>query len=118
MGRGVSIHRQDCSKLLGHQRDEPERLIEVDWGEESNSHFTAGIHIEAYDRHGLLRDITALFANEKVYVTSINTMSDQDSNIATMEVTVEVQGLVVLSQLLNKINNLPNVITALRKVEG
>ncbi|ROS04709.1 GTP pyrophosphokinase [Sinobacterium caligoides] len=118
VGRGVSVHRQDCSKLLGHQRHEPERIIEVDWGSDNVRSFTAGIYIEAYDRHGLLRDITTLFANEKVYVTSINTQSDKHSNTATMEVSIEVEGLVVLSQLLSKINGLPNVVMALRKGEG
>jgi GTP pyrophosphokinase len=118
IGRGVSIHRQDCSKLLGHQRSDPERIIEVDWGQETENSFTAGIHIEAYDRYGLLRDITILLSNEQVYVTSINTQSDKGSNTALMDLTVEVEGLVVLSQLLNKINSLPNVISALRKGEG
>ena len=109
MGRGVSIHRQDCSQLLHLQEKEPERIIEVNWGHKPESTYPVDIHIGAYDRSGLLRDITALLANEKVNVLAINTLSNQSESTADMQITIEVKGIEWLSRILAKIDQLPNV---------
>ena len=72
----------------------------------------------AYDRQGLLRDITQLLSSERVNVLALNTSSNTDSHTAAMRLTVEVSGLDSLSQLLARIHNLPNVISASRVREG
>jgi GTP pyrophosphokinase len=113
-GRGVSIHRQDCVNVLQLQEREPERIIEVHWGGTQESTYAVDIAIEAFDRHGLLRDVTVLLANERINVIAVNTLSDQDDNTANMKITVEVPSIEVLSHILVKISHLPNIIAVSR----
>lgn len=114
-GRGVTIHRQDCSNLLSLQTQHPERVIEVDWAGELEKTYSVDIRIDAYDRFGLLRDITTVFANEKVNISSVNTLSDTETSTAHMEINLEITDLYQLSRLLDKIGQLPNVYQARRK---
>ena len=115
VGRGVSIHRQDCMNLLQLEDMEPNRIIEVSWGYEADSSYGVSIEIQAYDREGLLRDITTVLANEKVNVTGVNSFSDPQDNIATITIAMEVSNLASLGQVLAKIKQLPNIIDARRK---
>ncbi len=114
-GRGVSIHRQDCINMVQLQVDEPERVVEVSWGEDSGNLYPVNIQIEAYDRTGLLRDITNLLANEKVNLLSMNTISTKESNTALIRFSIEVGELDILSKLLHRINQLPNVLNVYRE---
>ena len=70
-----------------------------------------------YDRQGLLRDITSLFANARINVLSINTQTNKQRNTATMHLRVAVPNLGSLSKLLERINRLKNVISAMRVSE-
>ncbi|KZZ72858.1 hypothetical protein A3766_20985 [Oleiphilus sp. HI0132] len=115
VGRGVSIHRQDCMNLLQLEDLEPNRIIEVSWGYEADAAYGVGIEIQAYDREGLLRDITIVLANEKVNVTGVNSYSDPQENIATITIAMDVSSLASLGQALAKIKQLPNIIDARRK---
>ncbi|WP_062269631.1 GTP diphosphokinase [Endozoicomonas arenosclerae] len=114
VGRGVTIHRQDCNNALSLQEQEPERLIEVNWGYSPEYMYPVEIIITAYDRSGLLRDITIVLANERVNVLSVQTRTSKEDNIANMLLTVEVQSLQQLSTVLAKVNQLPNVIEVAR----
>ena len=114
IGRGVTIHRQDCNNALNLQEKEPERLIEVNWGYSPEYMYPVEIIITAYDRSGLLRDITIVLANERVNVLSVQTRTSKEDNIANMLLTVEVQSLQQLSTVLAKVNQLPNVIEVAR----
>ena len=116
-GRGVSIHRADCARLLNLQQSSPERVIEVEWGVSPMDNYEVDVVIEAYDRHGLLRDITGLFANARLNVLSINTQTNKKRNTATMRLRVEVPNLGSLSKLLERINRLKNVVSAVRVSE-
>jgi GTP pyrophosphokinase len=118
IGRGVSVHRQDCQKVLQLQYVEPERIIEVAWGDAEQATYPVDVSILAYDRQGLLRDITQLLAAERANVLAMNTLSDIENNTATMRLTLEITGLDVLSELLVRLNGLPNVISATRVREG
>ncbi len=115
VGRGVSIHRQDCMNVLQLEDMEPNRIIEVSWGQSPDQAYNVNIEIQAYDREGLLRDITAVLANETVNLTGVNTYSDPQENIATIFITMEVTSLDALGRVLAKIKQLPNVIEARRK---
>jgi GTP pyrophosphokinase len=88
-GRGVTIHRQDCGNILKLQGEDRARLIEVNWGEQTEEGYQVDIAVEAYDRSGLLRDITALLANEKINLTSVNTITDEHDEIAHMQLVTE-----------------------------
>ena len=115
IGRGVSVHRQDCMNLLQLEDMEPNRIIEVSWGHESDTAYGANIEVHAYDREGLLRDITTVLANEKANVTGVNSFSDSQENTAVINIAMEVNNLDALGNVLAKIKQLPNVIEATRK---
>ncbi len=115
LGKGVSIHRQDCSNILQLQADEPERIIKVEWGSAPQSAYSVDIIIEAYDRHGLLRDITALLDNERINISALQTLSDKRKNTVDMLITAEIRSIDELSRILTRLNQLPNVASARRK---
>ncbi|MFK7160403.1 GTP diphosphokinase [Marinospirillum sp. MEB164] len=110
LGRGVTIHRQDCSNVGQLRAEDPNRLVNVEWGHKKAQMYPVDIRIKAWDRTGLLRDITLILANEKVNVLSVNTLTDKKENLANLLLTLEVQGLEALGQVLNKLNQLPNVV--------
>jgi GTP pyrophosphokinase len=110
VGRGVSVHRQDCNKLLQLQSVEPQRIITVDWADAQIDTYPVDIELEAYDRQGLLRDITQQLATEKVNVVSLNTITDTANHMATMKIRLEIRDLATLSDVLSRLNGLPNVI--------
>jgi len=113
-GRGVTIHRQDCANLLALASRHHERIIEVSWGE-TPATYPVDIMIIAHDRSGLLRDITSILANEQVNVLGANTLTDRDTSIARIGLTLEITDVVQLSRVLDQIGQLPNVMEAYRK---
>lgn len=115
LGRGVSIHRQDCSNLLRKLNDEPERVIAVDWADAPEEFYSSVIMIEAFDRHGLLRDITTLLDRERVNVSAMQTFSNKKKHTVDMMMTVEIRDLQELSRVLAKMSQLPNVWSVRRK---
>jgi GTP pyrophosphokinase len=112
--RGVSIHRDDCSNLLSLGDESPERIIEVSWGENQVETYPVDIEISAYDRQGLLRDVTSVLANERVNVTGMQTMTDASANTARLQLSIEVDSLSQLSQVLDRVQRIHNVMTAKR----
>jgi GTP pyrophosphokinase len=114
MGRGVSVHRQDCLQFLHLQSKDRERIIDVSWGYRPEKTYPVDVRIEAYDRSGLLRDITTLLANERVNVLSVETRTDPATSLVTMRMTIEIQGIDILSRLLARIHQVSNVISASR----
>ncbi len=93
VGRGVSIHRDDCINLLQLQDKEPNRIIEVSWGKQPESTYAVDIEVLAYDREGLIRDVTIVLANERVNVIGMNTYTDQIQSTAMLSLTVEINSL-------------------------
>lgn len=116
LGRGVSVHRQDCSNILHATEKQRQRFIEVSWGSATRDHYVVNILIKAYDRSGLLKDVSTLLANEKAHVYSLQTQSNKHENTAFMILTMEIDGLNSLSRLLNKLEQIPNVLEARRQV--
>ena len=115
--RGVSIHRADCARLLKLHGETTPRAIDVEWGVLPEDNYEVDVAIEAYDRQGLLRDITGLFANARINVLTINTQTNKQTNTATMRLRVEVPDLASLSKLLERIDRLRNVVSAVRLSE-
>ena len=113
-GRGVTIHRQDCANWLSLASQHHERVIEVGWGE-TPATYPVDIMIVAHDRSGLLRDITSILANEQVNVLGANTLTDRETSIARMGLTLEITDVVQLSRVLDRIGQLHNVVEAYRK---
>jgi len=109
--RGVVIHRNDCTHILRAQHDNFERLIEVEWGE-SKEFYTVDIAIRAYDRQGLLRDITTLLANQDVGVVALYTNSNSSRSLdMTIDISlqIEVPSTDILGDILSAISRLPNI---------
>jgi GTP pyrophosphokinase len=115
--RGVSIHRGDCARLQRVQESGAGRVVEIEWSAGLDAHYEVDVAIEAYDRQGLLRDITGLFANARINVLTINTQTNKETNTATMRLRVEVPDLGSLSKLLERIERLKNVVSAVRLSE-
>jgi len=112
-GRGITIHRQDCRNIL--YLDDRERLIEVDWGEDLKQVFPVMIQVLAYDRTGLMRDITEIVAEEKMNIVSANVATHPKDHTAVITATLEISSILQLSRVLAKIERLPNVFEARRK---
>ena len=93
---------------------EPERIIQVSWGPVPIQTYPVDIIIRAYDRSGLLRDVSQVLLNERINVLAVNTRSNKDDNTAAMSLTVEIPGLEALGRLLGRISQLPNIIEARR----
>lgn len=118
VGRGITVHRDDCIELNRLRETDPDRLVEVSWSTIEDKFYPVEIFVRAYDRQGLLRDVSNTLANEHVNVTAVNTHSDRTDNTATMTITVEIKSLGALGQLLARINQLPNVIEVRRHQPG
>ncbi len=113
-GRGVSVHSRGCPEFMHLQETEPARVVDVQWNQSETDVYAVDIHIRAWDRTGLLRDITGVLANEHVNVTGLQTHSNKSDGTASMQVTVEIGSLNALGRLLAKIEQQPNVIEARR----
>jgi GTP diphosphokinase / guanosine-3',5'-bis(diphosphate) 3'-diphosphatase len=105
-GRGITVHRQDCHNL--NALGEPERLVQVSWGNDQRERYPVNVRIEAWDRVGLLRDITTLVADEKVNATSVLTNVNPDRTVAVL-MTLEVDGVQQLSRVLQKLEAVRDV---------
>lgn len=115
-GRGVSIHRQDCSNILHSTEKQRRRFLEVHWGSATRERYVVDVLIKAFDRQELLRDITALLSHEHAHVYALQTLTDKQENTSQIKLTVEIDGLNGLSRLLSKLSQIPNVFETRRQV--
>ena len=114
-GRGVTIHKRDCANLLRLTGKDSRRLIEVAWGKADTSTYPVNIYVSAFDRQGLLRDITQILTNSQLNVVAVNTQTDRSAHLAEMNFSVEVADVAQLSRALIKIEQLPNIYQVTRK---
>jgi GTP pyrophosphokinase len=112
-GRGVTIHRQDCPNIL--RQREKERIVKVTWGEPVTT-YPVSVLIKAYDRQGLMGDISSILTTEGVNLVNIN--SKVTHNLASVNIVVEVGSISQLSRILTRIEALPNVMEAQRLRAG
>ncbi|HEY1314643.1 MAG TPA: bifunctional (p)ppGpp synthetase/guanosine-3',5'-bis(diphosphate) 3'-pyrophosphohydrolase [Steroidobacteraceae bacterium] len=115
VGRGVSIHSQSCANLARLQIKAPARVLAVSWGKMAANEFPVDIEVQAFDRRGLVRDVSAALADDKISIQGMNTVIDKRDNVAHMHIAISITGLPQLSQVLAHIAQLPNVISARRK---
>jgi len=108
--RGVTIHRQDCHNVINE--DEKERLIPVEWGQ-TGAVYPVSVQVEAWDRVGLMRDITTVVADERVNIASAS-MSGHDDYTISVFLTLETRGLAQLSRLLVKVEGVKGVMSVTR----
>ena len=109
-GRGVSIHRADCRNVLNLADGERARIIDVAWsGGKPEDSYPVEVVVEAYDRKGLLRDVTAVVSNEAVNIVALDSNTDARTHIVYTRLTVEVRDIKQLSRVLDRLAQLPNV---------
>ena len=115
-GRGISVHRGSCANARGLMERQPERLIEVEWEAGSGraaSSYPVEVLVLANDRQGLLRDISEVFAREKLNVIGVNTHSHRDQ--AEMSFTIEVPDGAALRRSLAQLAEVKGILVARRK---
>jgi guanosine-3',5'-bis(diphosphate) 3'-pyrophosphohydrolase len=112
-GRGATIHRQDCPNILN--TEDRERLLQVGWGHMERT-YPVPIKIKAYDRQGLTSDITTLLTGEGVNI--LNIAVTVNKSLAELRLIVEVKDLTHLSRILTRVENVPNVLEAVRTNPG
>ena len=113
-GRGATIHRMDCPNIL--RSTERERLVKVSWGSKIST-YPVPIRVTAFDRQGLMGDISNLLTTEGVNIIDVNVRVDHDNvkaDIADIRLIVEVRDIAQLSRVLTRIENLDNVLDAQR----
>jgi GTP pyrophosphokinase len=109
LGRGVTIHRADCPGFTRMIKQKPQRLLQVEWTSGESARIGARIEIEAFDRRGLLRDISDLIAEEHLSIEGVSSHTDPADRIARFEVRLTVRDASELAKLQRRLARIPNV---------
>jgi GTP pyrophosphokinase len=112
-GKGVSIHRVNCVNARALSKRAPERLIDVAWGGQADASYPVDVFVLALDRQGLLRDVSEVFAREKMNVIGVNTLTQRGD--AQMQFTIEVADVAALKRAIAQLGEVAGVISARRR---
>ena len=118
-GKGITVHKAECSNLAARREvpGEAARIVPIQWNEErSDSFYNVRIEVKAYDRAGLLRDVTGVVADAKINMLHADATVDSRDSIATIHVEMEIRDIPQLSRVVSQIERLPNVRQVFRKV--
>ena len=116
-GRGVSVHRSDCTSL-GHTPEDLERMIEVSWDESSSESFHVGIDIQAYDRSGILMEVMAVLSELKITITNMNAKVLENTKNVMINIVVEIRDISQLDFVMTKLRRIREVYTVQRSKGG
>lgn len=117
LGRGVSIHRKDCLNIVRAKEHQQPRLIQAEWGKAPKEKYLVEIAVKANDREGLLRDIAAILATDRIAVLDVNTKTNRKAHMVEIKLSIEISGIALLNKILTTLHQLPNVIEVYR-VQG
>ncbi|MZQ76137.1 MAG: RelA/SpoT family protein [Peptoclostridium sp.] len=112
-GRGVSIHRRDCSNIDLSDTEVNSRLLEVKWDLEKTASFEAEIKVKATDRRGIISEVTQLLAADKISLNGINARTTRDG-MANMTILLQIESKDQLKSIMNKLKNLSGVLDVFR----
>ena len=117
-GRGVTVHRQDCNVVKNMNEANQARLIDVTWSEspDESSSYLVDIQIIATDRKGLLRDVSSVFSNNDISVVGVHSHTNRKKDKATLRFTAEVADLRQISQVMDRLTQIPDIIDVRRQV--
>ncbi len=115
VGKGVSIHRKDCLNFSERAILHPERKIEVSWASKQTKNYPVDLNIFAYERSDLFQDITALLANERIPIISLNVAPNRKNHTIILRLTLEVNSLNPLSRIMARLSQVASVITVERE---
>ena len=113
-GRGVSVHRSDCASLARLARRQPERVIEVSWGNAASQAYEVDIELRGYDRKGLQKDVTGVLSNASAHIIASSSRLQARTGEVEMRFTLRVRDFEHLSTLFGKLLALPNVVDVRR----
>jgi len=113
-GRGISVHQRDCEQLSNSLDLQPERQVEVQWGEQGNQSYQATVQIIGNDRQGLVRDISTIIANDRVSIFGMESRSDQAKQIVVMTLKIEIANNEILNRLITKLLQIDDILEAKR----
>ena len=113
-GRGVTIHRQDCGNFLGLSRRYPERIVEISWGQQESGAYPVDLTLHAFDRSGLIRDITSVLADDDANVLHLKSQTDKKTMQVVMHISIEISDLPTLSTAITRLEQIPNVVSVRR----
>ena len=114
LGRGVTIHSAGCRSLARMRQVKPERVLKVEWNMGSDAQMPVQIRVEAFDRRGLLRDVSDVMAVEHLSIDGVNSNTDPADRIATIVMRTAVRDAEQLRQVLARLAQVPNVLKAER----
>ena len=114
VGRGVTIHRANCPGFARMRSVRPERELKVEWRSEEAGQLPVDISVQAYDRRGLLRDLTDVLAVERLSIQAMNTRTDHEAGTANVLLTVGIGDQEQLARVLHRLAAVPNVTSARR----
>ena len=112
-GKGVSIHRGNCSNLRSLLKSAPERMVDVAWGKQADAVYPVELLVLAQDRPGLLRDVSEVYAREKLNVVGVNSSSANGE--ARMLFTIEIRSAADVNRVLAAVREVKDVFTARRR---
>jgi GTP pyrophosphokinase len=115
LGRGVTVHRSDCASLTRMAAVKADRVLKVEWSRGEGETLTVDVAVSAYDRRGLLRDLSDVVAVERLSIDAVNSRTDHDSGMAYFVLTVAVSELEQLARLLRRLAAVPNVTEVRRR---
>jgi GTP pyrophosphokinase len=114
LGRGVTIHRSDCPSFQRMSAMKPERVLNVEWTNREADLLSVEIAVSAYDRKGLVRDVSDVLAVEHLSIEQMTTTTDRDAGTAHVSFRVGMNDLEQLARVLRRLSSVPNVIHARR----
>jgi GTP pyrophosphokinase len=112
-GRGVSVHRTDCNNLQLDRLDEMERLIQVEWNEQSEANYNVDIEISGHDRKGLLNEVLQVVSESKTIISAVSGRSDKN-RIASIHMTIQIRNKDHLASVVEKIKRIRDVYSVQR----
>lgn len=112
-GRGVSVHRKDCSNLQNLIDTDPDKVVEVNWGSSKGTAYFAEIQVQAEDREGLLSDIMSVITELKLQLSAVNANLAKEG-FAFVNVKVKIISVDSLQELMKKIKKLKGVVDVYR----
>ncbi len=114
LGRGVTVHRSDCASFARMSALKPDRVLKVEWASAHTEAMNVVLAISAYDRRGLLRDLSDVLAVERLSIDAATTRTDHETGLAHFALTVAVRDLEQLARVLRRLTGVANVIEARR----
>ena len=114
LGRGVTIHRAECRSLERMRALKADRVLKVDWNAGGELAMPVAIRVEAFDRRGLLRDVSDVMALERLSISGVNSETDPRDRIATIVMRTAVRDVTQLRRVLKRLRGVANVLKAER----